>query len=224
MPPDSDRPWRSDVSKHRILLVLVTGLAGASACSWLEVSAGRGSVLFQDNFSSTASGWDRYQDSTYRSDYHQGAYRMQVLAVDTWAWSTAHVSLGDAQIHVDATKSEGPDNNVFGLVCRYQDWQNFVFFLASSDGYVGIGIRQDGENRLLSGESLQLRDVVLQGAATNHLRADCLGDRLELFVNGVSVAEAVSGEWTAGDVGLVVGSYEQAGVVVDFDNFSVLQP
>jgi hypothetical protein len=68
------------------------------------------------------------------------------------------------------------------------------------------------------------RDAVLQGSVANHLRADCSGSQLRLYVNGIGVAEAQASEWARGDVGLLTGTGVQPGVVIDFDNFSVLQP
>ncbi len=207
-----------------LLCLVVAALAAAGACAWIEIPTPSGSVLFQDDFSLDSSGWDRYQDATYQADYADGAYRMNVHGPNTWAWSTPRVSLGDVRIEVDAAKAAGPDNNVFGIVCRYQDWRNYVFFLVSSDGYVGIGVRRDGANVLLSGESLQLHDAVGQGSAANHLRADCIGEEFTLFVNGFPVAETHSAGWGQGDVGLLAGTYAEGEVVIDFDNFSVLQP
>jgi len=206
------------------LLLLWALLVATSGCALLEIPTASGSVLFQDDFSLDSSGWDRYVDSTYEANYADGGYRISVQTPNTWAWTTPRVSLGDVRIEVDASKAAGPDNNIFGIVCRYQDWRNYLFFLVSSDGYVGIGVRRDGANILLSGESLQLRDVVMQGASTNHLRADCIGEALRLFVNGFPVAEASSSDWPQGDVGLLAGTYNEGGAMIEFDNFSVLQP
>ncbi len=209
---------------HRALSLLLAALTATSACALMEIPTASGSVLFQDDFSLDSSGWDRYQDSTYQADYDAGAYSITVHTPNTWAWTTPRVSLGDVRIEVDATKTAGPDNNVFGIVCRYQDWRNYVFFLVASDGYVGIGARRDGANVLLSGESLQLRDAVMQGETPNHLRADCVGEELRLYVNGFPVAQASSSDWSEGDVGLLAGTYNEGGVSIGFDNFSALQP
>ncbi len=59
---------------------------------------------------------------------------------------------------------------------------------------------------------------------SNHIRADCIGRRLRLSVNGQFVAEASAAEWQRGDVGLIAGSYALPGTEVLFDNFSVLRP
>jgi hypothetical protein len=195
-----------------------------ASCTWFEFHSDPGSVLFQDDFSRPSSGWDRYQEQAYLSDYVGGAYRIQISQPERDAWATPALEFGDVRIEVDAAKSGGPDNNLFGVLCRYQDAHNFYFFVVSSDGYAGIGMRQNGEAILLSSDSMLPRDSVLQGQASNHLRADCVGDLLSLYVNGIPAAEARGGEWATGGVGLIAGSYTEPGVVIDFDNFSVLQP
>ena len=202
----------------------VSLLFGVAGCAWLEIPAESGSVLFQDDFARPSSGWDRYRDSLYSSDYVSGVFRISITAPDTNAWATPGVDIGDVRIEVEATKVSGPDDNVFGILCRYQDSQNFYFFLISSDGFAGIGIRRAGETTLLSAMDMTPSEAILQGSARNHLRADCLGDQLDLYVNGQAVAHAVASDWLRGDVGLIAGTYAEAGVVIDFDNFSALQP
>jgi hypothetical protein len=204
-----------------ILAGLFIGLAG---CQALTGRVEPGQVIFQDDFSRPSSGWDRYHDITYSSDYSEGGYRIHVLAPNTDAWSNPRLDLADVRVEVDVTKLGGPDNNVFGVLCRYQDARNFYFFLASSDGYAGIGVYKDGRRRLLSHETLLPSSAIQRGQASNHLRADCEGHRLRLYVNGLLVAEAQAAEWGRGDIGLLAGSYDLPGTDVLFDNFSALQP
>lgn len=201
-----------------------TLLLGVAGCTWLEIPAESGSVLFQDDFARASSGWDRYRDSLYSSDYVDGVFRISVTAPDTNAWATPGVDLGDVRIEVEATKVSGPDDNVFGILCRYQDSQDFYFFLISSDGFAGIGARRAGATTLLSAADMTPSEAILQGPARNHIRADCIGDQLDLYVNGQAVADAVASDWLRGDVGLIAGTYAEAGVVIDFANFSALQP
>ncbi len=209
----------SCLTRYVAPLFLVLG-----ACQAIGPQVDPGQVIFQDDFSRTASGWDRYHDTTYLSDYIEGAYRINVLEPNTDAWANPNLSLTDVRIEVDVTKVGGPDNNVFGVLCRYQDSRNFYFFLVSSDGYAGIGVYKDGRRRLLTDDSLLPSELVNQGESSNHLRADCIGYRLLLFVNGRPVAEAQAAEWQNGDVGLLAGTYELPGTDVLFDNFSVLRP
>lgn len=207
----------------RLSVAIALGLA-LSACGLLRPQAGPGEVIFQDDFSRSDSGWDRYQDPSYSSDYLEGTYRIHVLSPLTDAWANPDLEVSDARIEVDAAKVSGPDNNVYGLLCRFQDYRNYYFFLISSDGYAGIGLNKDGQRRLLSDDSLLPSEAVLQGSLWNHIRADCDGFTLRLYVNGQLVAETRAAEWSSGDVGLIVGTYELAGSEVLFDNFSVVRP
>ena len=208
----------------RTLHWALIGVLGAASCSLFELQTEPGGVLFQDDFSRPSSGWDRYQDETYAADYQDGAYRLHILRPNTDAWANPGLDFGDVRIEVDATKIGGSDDNIFGVLCRYQDPSNFYYLLVSSDGFTGIGVYKDGRRLLLTDESLLPSPVVIRGSVTNHIRADCIGRRLKLYVNGQSVAEASAAEWQRGDVGLIAGSYDMAGAEILFDNFSVLQP
>jgi hypothetical protein len=66
--------------------------------------------------------------------------------------------------------------------------------------------------------------AIQTGAATNHLRADCVGDTLTLYVNDEKVAEAQDLDFASGDVALMAGSYDTPGVEILFDDFVVRQP
>ncbi len=214
---------RSHTSRLRILLLLgAATLLGA--CSWLQIPVNPGGVLFQDDFSLEGSGWDRYRDDIYVADYAEGGYHIRVSAPNTDAWATPHLNFGDVAIDVDATKLAGPDDNVFGVICRYQDPLNYYFFLVSSDGYAGIGVNKEGRRKLLTGDSLLPSPVVARGDTENHLRAECVGYNLALYVNGALVAQARAAEWPTGDVGLIAGTYAESGTEIRFDNFSVLRP
>jgi hypothetical protein len=206
------------------LLVILALTCSALACNLESPPAVSGDVLFQDDFSRTLSGWDRYHDDVYSADYADGGYRIQVFAPQTDAWANPGLNLTDVRIELDATKQSGPDNNTFGVLCRYQNAHDFYFFLISSDGYAGIGISIDGRRVLLSGETMLPSGAVLLGDATNHLRADCIGPQLALYVNGILVAQAQATQWDSGDVGLTAGSFDQPGVDILFSNFTIIQP
>ncbi len=208
--------------KQAAAAFLLASILGA--CRWLEISVPPGEVLFQDNFSHSASGWDRYQDATYVADYVDDGYHIRVSQPDTDAWSTPNLEFDNVRIEVDAAKVAGPDDNVYGILCRYQGPEDYYFFMISSDGYAGIGVNKDGRRQLLSGDSMLPSEAVRRGEAPNHLRADCIGYVLALYVNGVQIAEVRAAEWSRGDVGIIAGTYETPGAEIRFDNFSVVQP
>jgi hypothetical protein len=205
-------------------LILLPLIWAIQSCGFLESQIESGAVLFQDDFSYTRSGWDRYKNDRYESDYVKNGYRIQITTPETNAWSRPHLNFNDVRIQVAATKIAGPDNNVFGVLCRYQDPQNFYFFLLSSDGYSGIGVFLNGQEQLLSGNAMLPSAAIFQGSTTNLIRADCIGNELSLYINGVEETKVRASHWSEGDVGLIAGTYAEAGTEILFEKFSVIKP
>jgi hypothetical protein len=182
-----------------------------------------GATLFKDDFSAPTSGWDRTKYAEGVMDYFGGGYRILVNALQTNFWSTPHKDLADVQIEVDAGKLAGPDQNRIGMFCRYTA-SDYYFFIISSDGYYAIGIFTKGQAVLLGQEQMQFSAKIIQGAAINHLRADCNGKTLTFYVNGSQLAQVQDTNLTHGDFGLLAGTFDKPGVDIIFDNFLVMKP
>ena len=158
------------------------------------------------------------------TDYEYDRYRIVVNAPNADYWSNPGLFFEDVQIDVDALKNAGPDDNDFGVLCRYQNTENFYFLIISSDGYYGIGIVEDGRQRLLEPPQMYHSETINPGDAVNHIQAVCQGSRLALSVNGEFIAETFDATFSNGDIGLIVGSFDESGVDVIFDNLSVKLP
>jgi hypothetical protein len=184
-----------------------------------------GEVQFQDDFSDPTSGWVRRNEKQIGNlDFVNQGYQIYVKQNHTILWSGPGLKFRDVRIEVDATKIEGPDNNDFGIVCRARDQHNYYFLVISSDGYYGIGKVVEGEQQLIGMNDMPPNEYILQGQQTNHLRADCVGNNLSLYVNGFHLVTVQDTEFASGDSGLVAGTFEQPGTRIHFDNFSVLMP
>ena len=206
-----------------LVLALLIFACAVPSFSTPSANVPSGTVLFQDDFSSSASGWDRYKSAEGTMDYDGGAYRIAVNALQVNFWSTPHKDFDNVRIEADAGKINGPDENRIGLICRYTGNQ-YYFFMISSDGYYGIGIFNNGQITLLGQTEMQSNANIKTGTAINHLRADCNGDTLSLVVNGLLVAQVHDPNLKHGDVGLLTGTFTQPGVDVIFDNFVALKP
>jgi len=108
-------------------------------------------------------------------------------------------------------------------MCRFKDANNNYRFLISSDGYMIIGMIKNGIKSGLSSAKMQTSKAILQGAATNKIRAECTGNTLNLIVNGEQLASVTEPSFSEGDAGLIAGSYETPGVDIVFKNFSATQ-
>ncbi|MDY7041724.1 MAG: hypothetical protein SVX38_12755 [Chloroflexota bacterium] len=182
-------------------------------------------ILFQDDFSDPDSGWERYREWDGVLDYEDGGYRMWINAPSNLFWVNRNLDLVDVCVAVEATKKDGPDANQFGVMCRLDRTTfNYYAFLIGSDGRYGIGKVIGGTPELIGVGDWQYSDAINQGSGTNHIRAACVGDTLTLFVNGQQLLEVQDGDLLSGDVGLLAGTFDEAGTDILFDDFTLSEP
>jgi hypothetical protein len=130
----------------------------------------------------------------------------------------------DMRIEVDATLMSGSDNNIFGILCR-RNANGFYFLGISSKGSATIQKYSIGQwIPLLRGAEAITLDNINKGISTNHIRADCVGEELTLYVNSKQVVSIRDGSYPGGYFGLYVGSYESIGTEILFDNFYIYVP
>jgi hypothetical protein len=190
-----------------------------------DLGSASGEILFQDDFSDPDSGWDRVQGSSGMADYDLGGYRIQVNQENFDILATPGRNYQDTSVEVNAVKIGGPDENDFGIVCRYQDPENFYFFVISSDGFWGIGIEINGQELQLVGMTdMQFSRLIQQGEATNQIRADCSGNRLTMYVNGRILESVTDNRLDFGDVGLIAGAFDTPGTDILFTDYVVRSP
>ena len=212
------------------IVILFSLLAGCSQLPLISqlihqpAQTSQPAISFSDDFSDPKSGWDRVQSSLGMTDYRKQTYQILVNEPSTDLFANPRLSFKDVIVEVTATRMAGPDHNNFGVICRYKDEQNFYAAQISSSGYGGIFRMKDGEYQLLGMDQMLPVPAVLGGSAPNHIRFECMGSTLLLVVNGAPVDYREDTSFEIGDVGLIAGSYDQPGVHIAFDDFSVSQP
>jgi hypothetical protein len=208
-----------------ILLIFPTIISGCGIADLLiEATPPEFSpVLYLDDFSDESSGWERSAQGG-RKDYYQGTYHISVLGANLFSWSAAQQSMGDVVVSVDAAFTGPAELAEMGVICRMQNSSDFYFFMIRSDGGYGIFKMYQGSDHFIGMEGYQFSDAIKTGLATNKLEARCVGDQLSLFANGVLLATAQDNNYQLGDVGVIVGTFEQSDANVFFDNFVVSRP
>jgi hypothetical protein len=207
------------------ILVLLAILLSACQVSSIIFESPSGAVLYQDDFSDSSSGWENFHDPEKGTmDYFDSFYRVQVLGEYQMLTTGPGLKFTDVKLASDMLKVVGSTNDMFGLVCRMEDQQNFYFFVISSDGYYGIGKVIDGVQSMLGSTGMVPSEIISMGMAKNHLQADCICKNLILSINGQELVSTEDVEISAGDVGIIVGTMQDSENVVLFDNFSVINP
>jgi len=182
-----------------------------------------GQIVLAETFDDPNSGWDTYTDDDTWAGYVDGEYRLGVYRSDfvTWGNPLSGQTFSNLEIEVDARQVEGPVDNNFGVLVRYQaDDENFYWFQISSDGFYAVDLLLNDEWLPLVG--WEESSAINQGVgASNHLKVACFGDQFSFYVNGAYLTGVSDATFQSGNVGLAVGTFDEAGVVVHFDNVQV---
>ncbi len=217
--------------KNVVLLLLLAGTLLVSGCALVNSdpdACNEAGILFQDDFSGQQEcGWIQYNQGGAVAEIEDEVFRIRTSQPGQIWWSNPERSFDDAIITVQARQVDGPDDNAYGVICRYQSVENFYVFLISGDGYYAIGKYQSGSNQViyLSGEGqYEFSDVINQGVATNQIRASCIGNQLSLTVNGLLLATVTDPTFVTGDIGIGVSTFELGTAVVEFDDLRVIEP
>lgn len=219
------------MSRSISLVAAVMGMTLLAACSLggnkAQACASEG-VLFQDAFEdSKECGWALYNRGGTVAEIEDGVFRISTSQPGQIWWSNPDRNFDDVIITVQANQASGPDDNAYGVICRYQSPENFYLFLISGDGYYAIGKYQSGSNQVayLSGEGeYTFSDAINQGVGTNQIRVACIGNELSLAVNGLPLAKVTDPTFVTGDIGIGVSTFELGTSVLEFDNMRVIAP
>ncbi|MGD8586602.1 MAG: hypothetical protein PVH65_11695 [Chloroflexota bacterium] len=218
---------------NRIVLMLLLGLLGTFGLSACLADRGpdpcneEGTLLNDDFEGERNCGWILYEGRGVTSRIEEGVLRLSNSLSGEIAWANAGREFDDVIIDVETYQAGGPDDNAYGVICRYQNEENFYVFLISGDGHYAIGKYQSGTPQvqyLSGGGQYTFSDVINQGQSRNQMRVNCVGNELSLSVNGVPLETVTDPTFVIGDVGLGASTFQPGTTVIEFDNLRVIAP
>ena len=201
-----------------VLSMCACSNSGGSTVEGILPTRDEDAILFQDDFSNPKSGWDRASQGGNSTDYADGKYRITLATPQQDIWANPYQYFDqDIIVGVDVWQNPSTVQAAYGIICGYSDMNNFFALTIGNGGYVEIFRYQQGKRlTLYSAENQPGIDL-----EHNHLEVMCAANQLSLWVNGNIVAEVEVTEFTYGDVGLIVSSFDEAGVEILFDIFIV---
>jgi len=211
--------------------VLLIGMMAISACSLVknlstsQPTLAPGTLLVTEEFSITPNGWGTMGRSGGEIGFEYEGLTIKVNTPNFMFWTVNGSKFVDTRIEADAVLIEGPDNDNFGVICRFKDNQNFYAFVISHDGYYGIFKLMDGVITMGNETgNLDYSDAIRKGGVVNHITATCQGEILSLTVNDTLLSQIQDSSFSEGQVGLIASAYSTPGVKVLFDNLEIYQP
>lgn len=185
-------------------------------------------ILFFDDFNGEQDcGWATYNRGGGVAAIENASMQMTVSQPGQIWWTNPTRNFDDVVIRTEARQVSGSDDNAYGLICRYQNPENFYAFLISGDGYYAIAKYQSGsENVIYLTENGQFQpsEEIHTGVASNELLVSCIGNQLSMEVNGVPLLTVTDPTFVTGDIGLAASTLQAETGVIEFDNVQVSVP
>ena len=177
-------------------------------------------TVFRDDFSDKKSGWEHLQMDEGSAGYVGGTYQITVNVPNTDIFTTYARTFVNSEITVKAVRIEGSDNNNFGVICRFQDSENFYAGQISSDGFAGIFKVEDGEYQLLGHQNMVPVPTIMGGGKENEIQFECIENILKLSVNRVLADSQQDDTFKSGEIGLIAGTVDGEIGVFQFDDLT----
>ncbi|RIK24241.1 MAG: hypothetical protein DCC51_00765 [Anaerolineae bacterium] len=185
-------------------------------------------ILFFDDFNGEQDcGWATYNRGGGIAEIENAAMQLTVSQPGQVWWTNPARDFDDVVIRAEARQVSGSNDNAYGLICRYQNEENFYIFLISGDGYYAIGKYQSGSENVqyLTGDGqFQQSDTINTGVASNEMQVSCVGNDLTLEVNGTPLLTVTDPTFVTGDIGLAASTLQAETGVIEFDNVQVTPP
>ncbi|MEW5868514.1 MAG: hypothetical protein AB1894_04510 [Chloroflexota bacterium] len=172
---------------------------------------------FTDNFNDPTSGWPVQTAGPNQWYYANDHFYLSVGNPDTQVVVTSGYNLGDGVVMAQVALAQEQPTSYYGVVCRFQDINNYYFFEIAFDGYYRIGKVWNGQMSLIVNPSLNSPAIDGRPGAYNQVAGHCRGNELSLFVNDIFVDKGYDNTFSAGQVGLSASTGSFPGLVAAFD-------
>lgn len=177
-------------------------------------------LVIQDDFSNESI-WYVNSGDDFGFNYVDGGYRIYINIPFASIWSLRGKEYSDVRVEVDGAWFAGDTSGYYGVMCRHIDEDNYYALMVSSAGRFGIGKMEEGEWEFLYEAEAQ-PGVIKSDKNANRITADCIGEALTLYVNGLKLVELDEDDFRSGSVGVIARSQSVTPFEALFDNFSLL--
>jgi len=179
-------------------------------------------LIYEDDFGDSSSGWDDAFDAYTTKQYGNNRYQIEVTTSNLVAWGLANRDVADFEVEVEAKLEDGANTNGYGLLFRFQDRENFYRFDISGDGYYLL-------SKFFKDEWITLVDwtaspAINQGKASNILKVSAFGPNITVWANGQQLASVTDDSLSHGNFGFFAGTFSEPLAWVSFDNLKLWTP
>ena len=217
--------------KHRLGLGLVSLLVMIALSSMVIPvvladqtgnNATKGKLLYEENFSSSkGSVWSGDLSANFSYYFDGGKYHLNVSRMNSLKDVSSGRNYNNTVLEVEATQEAGPNDNIYGVMVRKVDWNNYYIFAISGDGYYSMAKLQNNTWTPTSW-IWKKSSAIHTGNATNLIRVESDGDKFSFYVNNIEVDNYTDSSFASGMIGVSTGTlYTPGAVSIGFDNLRI---
>jgi LysM repeat protein len=162
--------------------------------------------------------WLGGPDEPDQMEYEDGEFQMTQSSSQSFFSRVRPFDLPLVHVEVEIQHGGGAEAGFYGVVCRWQDADNFYAFV--------IG---DGRPRILRIQNGTVNELVqsrieVERSEWNRVGANCYGPLLTMYLNGAAVVQTNDPIFESGYPGIVVGTGEEPGTSARFTNLTAYIP
>jgi len=178
---------------------------------------------FTDNFSNNQYDWAVVHDEAVNYDIEDGHYVIHLLQENYISWAYLPTDFEPTFISFDAAVVPGQDQGGYGVMCHYQDEENYYFVsIDPANKEYAIGYLFGGEYYELM-ENLWMPSYLLNDSphAVNNIQVICDPDMITLVINNELEAQTYTEPQDGGIVSIFAETWDEiepGGFKVLFDN------
>jgi hypothetical protein len=205
---------RSPVTATRAATGTASGTPASGTTPTATGTTTANTVVFTDDFSSSSSGLPV-------AGYRNGEYHVSAAADQSryFVYPKKVSEMDYDAYEVTARRVSGASDLYMGIVLRYVDKDNCVFFAISNSGAYGFLVVEGGAMRAAGNPGTTAR---IRSDSANLIQVVGIGTSFTALVNGQPIATAdIPDAAPGGQFGLVVSGSETEGGEAAFDNFKV---
>jgi len=182
-------------------------------------------ILFQDDFTNPASGWLEEKFDNFFIGYHEPEnYHVEVTSSNykTTVTEPGNNSYGDvtveAKTYTASSKTAETGDYIFGVVLRRSGDQYYAFTISqrTKHWYV-LKSTPNALEVLAEGTDEGIHDADTEDV----LQVDAKGSDFSFLINDLLVSQVTDADYTAGEVGFFVQTFDAAAAHIHFDELTI---
>jgi hypothetical protein len=179
--------------------------------------------LLRDNFTVTTSGFATGSDADGGVAYQDNALEITALTAGVeWFSPSGRVEAVDVRIELLIEPTAVTGSGYLGLICRWQDAENYTLLALNGADEAAIWQKQAGVTNTLA--DWQAIPITIVTGQTTELRGVCHGRQLQLFANDRLLSQAEDPAPASGDIALMTGLKDDGEWQVRFSDLRVVEP